>query len=298
MTHPFVEHRAHKHEKSRVAHIVHGYATGGVVMENETAKPVQRKAIKMRDGQAVEGSTGKSRADRPNRKKGGPVHGRHKGVTVNVIAAPHGGAGGPMPPMVPPPGAGPAPAMAGPPRPPMMPPPGAGGPPGMPPGMPPRRSGGAAYAKGGAVKRADGGDVKPLKPLTSVPSVPPKAKSPVANEDEETPRIPGRYRAYRGPQDLAAGGIAKRARGGGIKDGPTWKDGIRSGTPMQNNPAGKNDQIDVGRKRVITYRTGGAVEHKAGSKPTTPHLPGGAGGGLARLRKEKLAKHATNGMAP
>ena len=103
----------------------------------------------------------------------------------------------------------------------------------MPPGMPPRRSGGAAYAKGGAVK-----------------------------------------------------------------DGPTWKEGIRSGTPMQNNPAGKNDQADVGRKRVITYRTGGAVEHKAGSKPTTPHLPGGSGGGLARLRKEQLAKHSTNGMAP
>ena len=233
MAHPFVEHRAHKHEKSRVAHIAHGYATGGAVMENETAKPVQRKAIKMRDAQAVEGSGVKVRADRPNRKRGGPVHGRHKGVTVNVIAAPHGGAGGPMPPMVPPPGAGPAPAMAGPPRPPMMPPPGAGGPPGMPPGMPPRRSGGAAYAKGGAVK-----------------------------------------------------------------DGPTWKEGIRTGTPMQNNPAGKNDQLDVGRKRVITYRTGGAVEHKAGSKPTTPHLPGGSGGGLARLRKEKLAKHATNGMAP
>ena len=71
-------------------------------------------------------------------------------------------------------------------------------------------------------------------------------------------------------------GGAAYAKGGAVKDGPTWKEGIRSGTPMQNNPAGKNDQADVGRKRVVTYRTGGAVEHKAGSKPTTPHLPGGA----------------------
>lgn len=83
--------------------------------------------------------------DRSHRASGGrnKHHGKGKNVT-NVIVAPQGGGGHPMPPPM---QAGPP--MMPPPRPP-MPPPGAGGPPpglggapgGMPPGMPPRKRGG------------------------------------------------------------------------------------------------------------------------------------------------------------
>ena len=49
------------------------------------------------------------------------------------------------------------------------------------------------------------------------------------------------------------------ASGGAVKDGPAWREGLRSGTPVQNNPSGKNDQQDVNRGRPITYRRGGRV---------------------------------------
>lgn len=50
----------------------------------------------------------------------------------------------------------------------------------------------------------------------------------------------------------------------------------------------KHDTADIGRKRVITYKTGGAVN----AKPTGQHGPkfdGGAGGGTARMQKEDRA---------
>lgn len=227
MAHPHHEHRQHKKEHSRVAHITKGYASGGTVHDSPSKPGELKKVYKVRDSQAVEGGSVKERLDRPGRAmraKGGRV-GKHKGTNVNVIVAPQGGghpnlappavaAGAPMAP----------PPMAPPPRPPMVAPP--GGPPMVggapPPGMPPRRAGGRAYAKGGAVK-----------------------------------------------------------------SGPAWNEGLKAGTPVQSNPSGKNDQSSVSRGRVVTFRTGGAV-----------HLPGGAGGGEARLAKERLAKRSHNGMAP
>lgn len=227
MAHPFASHRQHDVERSRVGHIAKGYATGGGVgAASESNAGVRKKAVKQRDAQAVEGGSAKERMDRPGRARGGRAP-KHKGNNVNVIVAPQGGAHAPMAPGMAPPGvaAGPAPmpppaAMA--PRPPMMPPPGAGAPPmggagPMPPGMPPRRSGGRAYAKGGAV----------------------------------------------------------------------FEQGKRNSTPVQNNPSGKNDQKDVGRGRVVTFKTGGAVE---ASPKMGPKFDGGAGGGTARIQKEERAE--------
>ena len=251
MAHLFHEHRAHKVEHSRVAHITKGYASGGAVAEAPVAKAKRASGGKVmgeRDAMAVMGKPAKERMDKPSRKAGGKVEesvnrargGRtkHKGhTTVNVINTGGGhpglGMGGP------PPGLGAAPPMM-PPRPPMAPPmpPGAPGmaPPGgapmmPPPGMPPRRSGGRAYAKGGAVK-----------------------------------------------------------------DGPAWNEGKRAGTSVQNNPSGKNDQRDVGRGKPITYKTGGRIEAPQGV--SAPHLPGGSGGGEARLAKERMAKRSVSGMVP
>jgi hypothetical protein len=244
MAHPHHAHRQTKVEHSRVAHITRGYASGGAVCEAPNKPGELKKSYKERDSQAVEGGSAKERLDRPGRAmraKGGAVNrahggkvGKHKGTNVNVIVAPQGGAPHPGM-MAPPPGvgaAGPPPMAAPPPRP--MPPAGMppGGPPmaggAPPPGMPPRRSGGRAYAKGGAVK-----------------------------------------------------------------SGPAFEEGLKSGTPVQHNESGKNDQNDVNRGRVVTFRTGGGV--KAGM---APKLPGGAGGGEARLAKERMAKRSSNGMAP
>lgn len=77
------------------------------------------------------------------------------------------------------------------------------------------------------------------------------------------------------------------AKGGAVTDSAVYKEGRRNGTQVQNNPSGKNDQRDVGRSRVVTFRAGGAVK-----------LPGGSGGGEARLAKQRLAKRSGNGMAP
>ena len=85
------------------------------------------------------------------------------------------------------------------------------------------------------------------------------------------------------------------ARGGGVKDGPAWKEGLNSGTPVQHS-GNKQDGKDIGRGKVVTYKTGGAVE--ANNKVSAPHLPGGSGGGEARLAKERMAKRSKNGMAP
>jgi hypothetical protein len=228
MAHPFASHRQNDVERSRVAHVTKGYATGGGVGAAPESNPaVRKKAVKQRDAQAVEGGSAKERMDRPGRARGGRAP-KHKGNNVNVIVAPQGGAHAPMAPGMPPPGVagGPGPmpplaAMA--PRPPMLPPPGAGGPPMggpgpmPPPGMPPRSAGGRTYASGGAV----------------------------------------------------------------------FEQGKRNGTQVQNNPSGKNDQKNVGRGKVVTFKTGGAVEASA---KMGPKFGGGAGGGTARIQKEERAE--------
>lgn len=59
------------------------------------------------------------------------------------------------------------------------------------------------------------------------------------------------------------------------------------GTKVQHAP-GKNDGKDIGRGRVITYKTGGAVN----AQPTGQHGPkfdGGGGGGKARIEKAHRA---------
>ncbi len=83
-----------------------------------------------------------------------------------------------------------------------------------------------------------------------------------------------------------AGGRAY-AKGGAVKSGPAWKEGLRSGTQVQHTD-GKNDGKDIGRPKPITYKTGGKVESPQGVAPAT-RLPGGSGGGEARLVKEKRA---------
>lgn len=115
----------------------------------------------------------------------------------------------------------------------------------------------------------------PPMPIAKPPMVPPGAGIPPGG-----PPMPG------GPI-RSQGGRTGYAKGGAVP-GPAWKEGIKNGTKVANSP-GKNDGKDIGRKRVITYATGGPVEHptKGGM---APKLDGGAGGGTARLEKEERAE--------
>ena len=171
MAHPHHEHRQHKVEHRRVAHITKGYAHGGAVHGDEAEdrrlihQEVKKSALK------VDGKHAKHRADKPHRARGGRTNRKGGKTVVNVIA---GGAHPPMAvpaPMAPPIGPAAAPPMPVPPPRPPMPGPMAGAPPV--PGMPPRRSGGRAYKAGGRV--ADGPAWKEgLRAGTQVTHVPAK----------------------------------------------------------------------------------------------------------------------------
>ena len=120
------------------------YAKGGAV---KAGNPSLDEGLST----AAEGAPAKPSLARPGRKmpgKGKDKKGGKTNVNVIIAQAPPKGDGMPMPP----PGAGPS----GPPPPMPMPPPGPGGPP-----MPMRKHGGAVgrFAKGGRVKRDDGGPV-------------------------------------------------------------------------------------------------------------------------------------------
>ena len=84
------------------------------------------------------------------------------------------------------------------------------------------------------------------------------------------------------------------ASGGAVKDGPTWKEGVRNGTQPMNTP-GKNDGKDLHRGKPVTYKTGGAVESSNKVEPATK-LPGGSGGARARLAKEKAYHGKPGGL--
>jgi len=168
---------------------------------------------------------------------------------------------------------------------------GAAGPPGMPPpGI--RATGGRAYAKGGAVKRADGGDVSELsrwvgkvKLRDKMGGKPPwtalkTQRDPISAQDEMRGQM-------QRSQDISDA-VPRRAKGGAVKSV-----GMHVGTKVSHD-LGKNDTADIGRKRVVTFMAGGRVARKAGGRieasnavePATK-LPGGSGGGKARLAKER-----------
>jgi hypothetical protein len=91
------------------------------------------------------------------------------------------------------------------------------------------------------------------------------------------------------PMGPRKGGGRTYAKGGAVKDGPAWNEGRRNGTQVQHSD-GKDDGKDIGRGKPITYRTGGRIEHIAGTAGMGPKLPGGGGGGEARLAKQSRAR--------
>ncbi len=259
MSHPHNEHRAHKVEKRRVEHITKGYASGGAVHSDEAEDKALIKAAVKKTALKMGGKEPKHRADRKRRASGGAINQTADKALLRETRKPdarkHGGrvkAKGTTVNVIMPPAhaAGGAPMM-----PPMAPPPGAGV--GAPPPMPPR----------------------PMMPPPVPQGMPPPGVPPMAGVGPAGPIRNAGGRAY------AKGGAV---RGDASKSGPGWIESMKTKTPVQHAP-GKNDLKDMGRGKPITYKAGGAVEHplKGGMGPD---LEGGAGGGEARLEKEKRAR--------
>jgi hypothetical protein len=114
-------------------------------------------------------------------------------------------------------------------------------------------------------------------------AVPPGGGMPPGAMAGRPPMPPGGGMPPPGMMPPRAHGGRTYARGGAIKSGPAWHEGVRNGTQPMNLP-NKGDRKDMGRGRVITYKKGGRIGDG-------PHFDGGAGGGRARLEKpEKYRK--------
>lgn len=173
-----------------------------------------------------------------------------------------------------------------------------------------RAKGGRTNKKGTNVTvvvapQGQGGGARPMP----VPMPPPGAAAPPMAAPPPRPPMPPPGPGMMPPGAMPPGMPPRRhggrtyATGGAVKDGPTWKEGVRNGTQVTHRP-GKNDLADIGRGKPITYATGGQVsgrklvsfyasggpvEARQGIEPDT-RLPGGSGGGEARLVKEKRAR--------
>jgi hypothetical protein len=93
----------------------------------------------------------------------------------------------------------------------------------------------------------------------------------------------------------ATGGRVKGyKKGGAVSDGPAYKEGVRNGTQPWNLP-GKNDLKQMFRGKPVTYKSGGAVE-SSNEVASATKLPGGSGGGEARLTKAHRYKGKAGGL--
>ena len=264
MAHPMNEHRQHHVEKRRVHHIAKGYASGGAVEEND--KKSVEKSVRKGEMRA-EGKLPKHRMDK--RARGGKV-----GLEM------HGG--GKF---------------------------GRGRKDGDQPtdyegdrqeGKGTERS----YAKGGRTRHGGktvvnviaGGHPGMGAPPMMPPAGPPPAMPPRPPMAAPPGAMPGAMPPGGGmpPMGPRARGGRAYASGGAVKDGPTWKEGVRNGTQVQHSP-GKSDTANIGRSKVVTYKTGGAVEASNKVEPATK-LPGGSGGARARLAKEKAYHGKPGGL--
>lgn len=144
---------------------------------------------------------------------------------------------------------------ANPPAAPMMPPMGAA--PAGPPPVPPGGMGAPAPGAG------------PMLP----PGLPPRAKG-------------GRIEA---PEHDAT---TYRAKGGKVKSGPAWEEGLKHGTQVSHRKAKAIDIENMDRPKPITYAKGGKACRARGGRIESDYkvdkatrLPGGGGGGAGRLSK-------------
>jgi hypothetical protein len=279
MAHPMNHVRQSHVERSRVGHLTKGYKSGGAV---HGAKAIGKKALALhREEHAelhAEGGKSKHRMDRPKRAKGGKVKGKHNERTViNVISGGHpaGGAVPAGPPMAPPgPPMGIAPAAAMPPpmaaKPPMM-PPGAGAPPPM-----PMRAKGGKVTKGTKVFEEGQRNGTPVQHMRGKGDL-----EQMGRGKQVTFESGGRVRSF-----YAKGGSVKNHTDPGVSDRLHMGEKFKA-SPMEIRGQDSNTTNDptIGkpnRARGGMCRANGGMADKVAS---ATKLPGGSGGGEARLAK-------------
>ena len=253
MAHPMQEHKAYKVERQRVKHI------SGAHEDEQQDRNLIRRMLNQHEQQEmkVEGTL-------KHRKRGGRVDGQRDALAVSGEPArermdkPARARGGKVKSkkgvnvnvIVAPQG------------------------PGHPPPTPPIPAGGAAPPPmAGAAPR----------PPMPMPGVGPGPGGP--GGPGGPPMRPPMPPMPMGPRNIGGRAYAK---GGGVTPRPAWKEGIRAGTKVQHS-GNKHDTSDIGRGKVVTYATGGAVEHpvKGGMGPK---FKGGAMTGEARLQKRDRAR--------
>lgn len=155
------------------------------------------------------------------------------------------------------------------------------------------------YARGGRTK---GGkthinvNVMPQNPMqpsrvpvpvpVQTPPAPPAGMAPGAPPPGAMP--PGGMPPRPGMMPPGGMPMPMRKSGGRIKDGPTWKEGLRNGTKVQATP-GKDHSDNLKKPYPVTRATGGRANF--GEKMKAPKQPKhGAAGGLGRLEKTKIEK--------
>lgn len=123
----------------------------------------------------------------------------------------------------------------------------------------------------------------PLPP-TGMPAPPPMPPGPP----------PGAGGPPMPPPGMRSTGGRAYAKGGRVKSGPAWEEGIKAGTQVSHSgnkddatgPYGKN----INRGKPVTYASGGPINAPSGKSGMGPKLAGGGRGGLARLQKAARAK--------
>lgn len=327
LSHPHNEHRDHKVQKSRVAHITRGYASGGAVnIEHEDEKEDKALIKKTVKKTALRMTGGKVTARLDRRARGGKIKVKPRadgGASDDSWEAPMTAAekmnattrrwnstgkddtvGGILSTM----GQALKEGWGGKTRAPL------------------RRQGEEGLSphqlhekRGGRIKRARGGRTKhaktnvnvivapqgahpgapgmapggpPMPPPMGMPPHPPMAPPPMAGPPGMPPGGPGGMPMMPPPgagpgipPPIRHSGGRTYAKGGAVKSGPAWGTGIKAMTPIQHSP-GKGDGANIGRPKPITYKSGGRIDAPDGVAPATK-LPGGSGGGLARLEKER-----------
>lgn len=125
---------------------------------------------------------------------------------------------------------------------------------------------------------------------------PPMAPTPGAGGPP--PGMPMRARGGK-VQTPAGSGVAANTKGAERNKGSkVFNQSMRNGTQISHEP-GKSDLKDMDRGKAVTFKSGGRVRHfyAKGGKVESPQgvasatkLPGGSGGGEARLAKEHRAE--------
>ncbi len=154
----------------------------------------------------------------------------------------------------------------------------------------------------------------PAPPMGIAPAAMPPARPPMPGPGMPPPGAGGPPGGPPMPM-RAKGGRVQTPTGSGVAEdsgtsrktggSPVFNASTRNGTQVSHTN-GKSDGKDIGRGRVVTFKSGGRVRHfyAKGGRVESPEgvskaskLPGGGGGGEARLAKAHRAARVYHGPA-